>query len=291
MHLTRAAAAAAFLFIAGSAADAQAVSQVPYVKRSAQTVEVRTDSGAPQPVPLRIIDSRGDTGPLQFSAPAGANAVRGGEEDRASAAGIIGAQLWKPNRYYALAAFNFADPGAIEGEEAAFGWFVLNPSLEQHSFHLEGNAALLGVGFFRLGLYGRGGVSFAKMSAIVPDGSPDGQLQSERGEVYYGSVGLQLATKEALVGDQAQNVYQAGFEVGPSGRVFSGDIAQNDALRLAAIGIDDTKFRGTEVTFFLRVNTVVPYVRFTRMPDDDVRSLSGPQTYLGLKVVGSMFTK
>src|SRR4051812_47832868 len=99
-------------------------------------------------------------------------------------------------------------------------------------------------------------------------------------------------THDLTIGDET-NQFQLGFETGPSWRSLGGDVSQNDAFRQQIVGTTKSTFFAWETTFFVRVNSVQPFARFTYVARPDniaIPGLTGNQLVWGVNVASTLFS-
>ena len=215
-----------------------------------------------------------------------------GSEDQKGVAPAIGFQLWKNDRYFIGAFFTIAATDPTVSEK--YGAFVLNPPLKGHSFYVSGNYILNGSDTPPPVLYGIGGRWGTTSSSFefTPTG---GTATKQDGFGLVASVTAQIMTKTHRIalgeGDETSE-FQLGLELGPTWRLIGGDLSQNDAFRQQLLGTDESSFVGFEMTFFVRVNAVQPFARFTSFSRPNgvaIPGLTGRQVVWGVNVASALF--
>ncbi|HLG57113.1 MAG TPA: hypothetical protein VI485_17360 [Vicinamibacterales bacterium] len=216
-----------------------------------------------------------------------------GSGDQKGVAPALGFQLWKSDHYFIGAFFTVAatDPTVSD----AYGGFVLNPPLKGRSFYVSGNymlnnrkdmtpPVLFGIG-------GRWGTTSSSFE-FTPTG---GTAIKQDGFGVVASLTAQVVSKTHYIslgdGDQ-RSEFQLGVELGPTWRLLGGDLSENDSFRSQLLGTDKSSFAGFEMTFFLRVNAVQPFARFTNFSRPDgvvVPGLTGRQVVWGINVASALF--
>lgn len=225
--------------------------------------------------------------PTRIAVPVAASSSLGGENQQ-GVAPTLGFQLWQRDKFFIGAFFSISATDTTVSEH--YGSFVLNPPMKGNSFYVSGNylhpvsttPVLAGVG----GRWGTTSTTFA----FTPTG---GTAQQQPGFGTVASVTAQLVTKsfDANFGDTAGE-FQLGVEVGPTWRSLGGDVGQNDAFRTQILGTSVTRFTGFETTFFVRVNSVQPFARFSHFSQPSgvvIPGLTGSQVVWGVNVAGSVF--
>jgi hypothetical protein len=131
---------------------------------------------------------------------------------------------------------------------------------------------------YRVAVYGR--VNAGLFDFQGPGSS--GATETVRGGVIAPALGFQFL----LVNPDAPGTH-VGVELGYTGRLLVGDIAQEDDFWQRNFSASGKKqFWGPELTFFMRREHATPYVRMTRFSADNlkVRGFSGWQVVFGTDV-------
>jgi hypothetical protein len=245
-----------------------------------------------------VNEANQSTNPTRIAVPVSASSDLGGA-DQQGVSPTLGFQLWQRDKFFIGAFFSIAATDNTVSDH--YGSFVLNPPLKGNSFYVSGNylyplfqshkscsttcppsPVLVGVG-------GRWGTTSATF-AYTPTG---GTQQEQAGFGTVASVTAQLVSKsfDAKFGD-IDGEFQLGFEAGPTWRGLGGDLGQNDAFRSQVLGTTVSRFTGYEMTFFVRVNTVQPFARFSHFGQPSgvvIPGLTGNQVVWGVNVAASIF--
>jgi hypothetical protein len=233
-----------------------------------------------------------DADPVRVAVPVAATSNLGGT-DQKGVAPTIGFQIWKRDEFFLGAFFSIAAADATVKE--TYGGFVLDPPMQGRSFYVSGNRTwgLKKTGqkpYLLLGAGGRVGTTSANIE-ITPAGASAATTRG--GFASFATLGFQVASPsiDVKVGD-ATNEFQLGVEFGPTWRLLGGDIGEDDAFRQLFLGTGRSTFRGFETTFFVRINSVQPFARFSSFgrPDNVViRGLTGRQVVWGINVASTLF--
>jgi hypothetical protein len=222
---------------------------------------------------------------------------------------MLGFQISQRDKFF-LGAF-FSMSATDQDVKEDFGTALLNPPFSGRSVNVEGNY-LIGIlskkddkdekgekddkddeddedaaSPIRVGVGGRWTTTSSNF-LFTPVG---GTETSRTGFVTMLTLSAQLMTSTIPIalGDETGE-FQLGFEIGPTWRLIGGDVGQDDAFRSSVLGTTKSSFAGFETTFFVRVNTVRPFVRFSNFgrPDDVViYGFTGRQVTWGVTVAGS----
>jgi hypothetical protein len=143
----------------------------------------------------------------------------------------------------------------------------------------------------RYGIGGRWGTTSSSFE-FTPAG---GTAIKQDGFGVVGSLTAQVMTKTHYVslgdGDETGE-FQLGIELGPTWRLLGGDLSENDSFRQQLLGTDQTTFAGFEMTFFVRLNAIQPFARFSSFgrPDDvAIPGFTGRQLVWGVNVASALF--
>lgn len=214
-----------------------------------------------------------------------------GSGDQKGIAPALGFQIWKNDNYFLGAFFTVAATDPTVSEK--YGAFVLNPPLTGRSFYVSGNYMLnrKSAQPVRYGIGGRWGTTSSSFE-FTPAG---GTAIKQDGFGVVASLTAQVMTKTFPVslgdGDKTSE-FQLGVELGPTWRLLGGDLSENDAFRQQLLGTDQSSFAGFEMTFFVRLNAVQPFARFSNFgrPDDvAIPGFTGRQLVWGVNVASALF--
>lgn len=278
--------------------NAQAVNPLPRRTRQVEAViplPPAPPSGMPVPpsatpppidvtgaVPVAYIM---ESEPRQVALAGGANAVVAPGNAEGSGGGTVGISVWKPNVSYLQGMFSFADASVYGVDQGAgeVATAILDPSLKGLGARFEGNR-MWGVGdSFRVGGGLIAGVTRSDWKR-GEDGEPG--AMTAVGFVMYATPSFQVATPEYKFQNSR---YAFGADLGYGVRTLTNDLGEDDAFRRSVLGTDQKTFRGPEVTLFLRLDNIIPFVRVTHFETDTaIRGLSGTQVLLGVKTLASM---
>jgi hypothetical protein len=224
----------------------------------------------------------------EFAFPAGASGgVATSDTDEGDAGALLGVQVWQPGTWFTSVLFNFGGAREVEGPQAAFGAYMLDPGSGGRSLNFALSRMLRGDGVKRsgVGVFGRGGASFTTWTDPTPATPSDADIN---GMVIFGTAGAQILSRTIEYDDT--NEYQFGTELGIALRALGGDLAQTDAARAELFGSDKTTFISPEITVFARLNSIQPFLRITFFgAENDVRAFTGAQGFLGVTVLSALF--
>jgi hypothetical protein len=238
----------------------------------------------------RTVGLDGDGDPIRLAVPVAASSDLGGENQR-GVSPTLGFQIWQRDRFFVGAFFTIATTN--EAITDNYGAFLLNPPLKGHSFYISGNyLAWPSKGSrspLKAGVGGRWGTTSAGFEFTPPAGT----VQKLDGFGTVASITGQFVTRtfDVSLGDTTGE-FQLGVETGPTWRGLGGDLGEDDALRRQILGTDRAGFWGWETTFFLRVNDIQPFARFSSFgrPDGTViHGFTGRQVVWGVNVASTLF--
>lgn len=234
---------------------------------------------------------------LPFGA-SGAKALS--EEKNDSSAGVgLGLQYSKEDSFFLSIMFNYAGEMKLENVKSSFGTFILNPYSEGTSFIFSGSQHL--IRNKRLAIAFRLSITPTLWSV-----TKDSETIENEGVIFYIVPSIQFISKTHRFSGNSDggtgNFFQWGFEVGPSLRFIAGDLghlASEDFLKSTdVLGTDRAFYLGIETTFFLRLNSLRPYVRVSfigKMKPKgatdrvEINGLTGIQVLFGVDVLSAFF--
>ncbi len=235
--------------------------------------------------------------PTEFAIPVGSSVGSGGNDGgNADGSVQLGFQISKLGSFHAKIGFSLSERQELV-QGSSVNNYLLNPGISS----LGANAGLTwwmirlpkAKDYVRIGPYVNGGIS--SLSYFNSDKS-----FNEGGSLMYGSLGISIISRPIRVpfGKEEDNVFQAGIDIGLTGRKLLGDITQSaqDSIRNQILGFNDLSFGSLECTFFLRFNNVRPYFKITnfsftdpKMNNIDIKGLSGTRVFFGLEFLSSFF--
>jgi opacity protein-like surface antigen len=231
--------------------------------------------------------------PIRVGVPVAAAADLGGT-DQQGVAPTIGFQVWKRDNFFLGAFFSIAAADSTVKE--AYGSFVLNPPLQGRSFYVSGNKMWslrrnsASSPFVLIGAGGRVGTTSSNIEFTPADAST---ASTRAGFGTVGGVSVQVVSPSIdLTMGETTSEFQLGVEIGPTWRLLGGDLGEDDAFRRQVLGTERSTFRGVETTFFVRINSVQPFARFSSFGRPDgvvIRGFTGRQVVWGVNVASSLF--
>ena len=232
----------------------------------------------------------------QVAVPVAASSDLGGNGQK-SIAPTVGFQVWKKDRFFLGSFFSVAASDSTVSEK--HGSLLLNPPMTGRSFYVAGNCTLyptwcgkpgqVADSAVLVGIGGRWGTTGADIQ-FTPTG---GTATSRNAFATYQSVTLQVLSKTmAIELKDTTSEFQIGLEIGPTWRMLGGDFGEDDAFRKQVLGTTKSSFVGLEATFFLRLNSVQPFARFSKFGRPDgvvINGFTGRQIVWGVNVASALF--